>query len=356
MKKYKPIKFPEDEQAHNHIIEWWYWNGHVQDKNGNKYSFMSSFFKADAKKVKIPAISKLPLKNTYFYHSLVTDIKNKKYYPIIEEFSALSKDSFTKPLLYINHTSPIAITGYTNRVMEETKPFCYKIKDESMELNFVSKKIPLLEGGTGYVVNGPKNDKATYYYSLTSLKTEGKIKIKNQWIDVFGIAWMDHQWADVAYTKDKWTWFSIQLDNDIEIVCYKYGEVNKEKYLASISNKNGTTEHFTNVQIIPSKTSWTSTNTGATYPLSWKIIIPQKNISLEISALSKNQEMVFGVINYWEGPMSIEGTFNNKKVTGKGFTELVGYPTKISNFKQTQRKLKVIAKDAFKFAKKNIFK
>jgi len=28
-KEYKPIKFPEDKSAHNYIVEWWYFNGHL---------------------------------------------------------------------------------------------------------------------------------------------------------------------------------------------------------------------------------------------------------------------------------------------------------------------------------------
>ena len=36
--------------------------------------------------------------------------------------------------------------------------------------------------------------------------------------------------------------------------------------------------------------------------------------------------MIFGSINYWEGPMKIKGLVNGKKANGKGFMELVGYP------------------------------
>ena len=57
--EFKPIKFPEDELAHNHIIEWWYFNGHLKDKKGNEYAFMNCLFKADVKKVKIPFLNKI---------------------------------------------------------------------------------------------------------------------------------------------------------------------------------------------------------------------------------------------------------------------------------------------------------
>jgi len=43
--------------------------------------------------------------------------------------------------------------------------------------------------------------------------------------------------------------------------------------------------------------------------------------------------MLFGTINYWEGPLDIKGTINGKKVTGVGFSELVGYPSEMNNIK-----------------------
>ena len=51
---YKKIKFPEDELAHDNIIEWWYFNGNLKDKKGNEYAFMDCLFKADINRVKIP--------------------------------------------------------------------------------------------------------------------------------------------------------------------------------------------------------------------------------------------------------------------------------------------------------------
>lgn len=65
-KKFKPINFTGDESHHDCIIEWWYFNGHLKDKIGNEYSFMNCLFKIDVKKVKIPFLSKIPLKTSFF--------------------------------------------------------------------------------------------------------------------------------------------------------------------------------------------------------------------------------------------------------------------------------------------------
>ena len=80
----KKIEFPQDELAHNNFIEWWYFNGHLRDTKGNRYSFMDCLFKIDVKKVNIPFLNKMPFKTLYFSHSLLSDIEAKKFYPKVD--------------------------------------------------------------------------------------------------------------------------------------------------------------------------------------------------------------------------------------------------------------------------------
>lgn len=329
-KEYKPISFPKDESKHDCNIEWWYFNGHLKDKDGNEYSFMDCLFKIDVKKVKIPFLSSIPLKTSYFSHSLLSDLKNKSFKDRISPFSIISEDSFSKLPLYINYINPAIKTEYTNCVIEKIDANTYHIKNEDIDLELESIKKPLLEGGKGFL---NLNSKTTYYYSLTNLKTKGRIKIKNEWVDVTGKSWMDHQWADTSYTKDKWHWFSIQLNDNTDIVCCIYDDKKSPTYFADISYKNGTSEHFADkeIQINPNKETWVSPKSKAVYPLSWNIKIPSKNIDLKLTAKNKKQEMLFGSINYWEGPLSVDGLFENKKVKGIGFMELVGYDSNYTN-------------------------
>jgi len=329
-KEYKPIKFPEDESAHRCIVEWWYFNGHLKDQQDNKYAFMNCLFKVDVKRVKIPFLSKIPLKTSYFSHSLLTDLKNKKFYHRIAPFSIISDDSFSKPLLYINYLNPEIKKGYINCAIEKIDESKYHLKNEDIDLILTPTKKPLLIGGKGYL---DLHSKTTYYYSLTNLKTEGRIKIENKWIDVTGKSWMDHQWADVSYSKDRWDWFSIQLDNNTEIVCCMYSDGKVKTYFADISYADDRQEHHQKVEITPLNERWTSPKSKAVYPLAWKIKIPAKNIELNLRAEVDNQEMLFGSINYWEGPFRVEGNFDRQKTIGIGFMELVGYPSRYSNVK-----------------------
>jgi predicted secreted hydrolase len=330
LKAYQPIKFPADESAHDFIVEWWYFNGHLKDKLGQEYSFMNCLFKVDVKKVKIPFLSKIPLKTSYFSHSLISDLKNKKFYHKISPFSILADDSFSKPLLYINYLNPEIKSGYTNCAIEKTAKSAYRLKNENLDLALTSKKDPLLLGGNGFL---NLQTKTTYYYSLTSLRATGRLKIENQWLEVAGQAWFDHQWADTSYSKDRWDWFSLQLSDQTEIVCFMYDNGRRKTYLADISYPDNRQEHYENLKIIPGQESWTSPKSRAVYPLAWKIKIPAKNLELNLTARIDNQEMLFGPINYWEGPLTVSGRFGQKNVAGLGFMELVGYPSEYSNVK-----------------------
>ncbi len=149
-----------------------------------------------------------------------------------------------------------------------------------------SVKKPLLEGGKGFL---DLHSKTTYYYSLTNLRTEGRIKIKNKWIDVTGKSWMDHQWADASYSKDKWDWFSVQLDNDTEIVCCAYDDGKTKTYFADVSYADSSQEHYEEIEIIPLEKYWTSPKSKAVYPLSWSINIPAKNIKLNLTTRIDNE-------------------------------------------------------------------
>ena len=342
--KFKPIKFPEDELPHDCSVEWWYFNGILKDSKGNKYPYMNVLLKFDTKKVDIPFLIKAP-KEIYLYHSLLSNLKTRRFHPRINYHSSISEDSFTKLLLYVNYTSHHSDKPSKNILRKPSKN-SFHIKTEDFDLRLKSNKKPLLEGGSGYL---DLKTKTTYYYSWTNLETEGTININGKKIKVKGKSWMDHQWANTKYEKDKWTWFSIQLNNNTEIVCFKYGEGKNETFLATISYPNNKQVSTEEVIFTPNNIVWKSPKTKAEYPLAWKIEIPSKNIKLEVKPLLKTQEMLFGTINYWEGATKVSGYIDNKKVEGQGFLELMGCPMGISN-------IKILEKEAEEVFSKSIHK
>lgn len=309
--KFFPIEFPKDEQKHNHIIEWWYFNGNLESKDGQTFSYMNCLFAADPKKINIPFLKNNVMSQLFFSHYLLSDNKNN-FESVTNPISIVDKNSFTKPLLWVNYDNSCLI--------EETSPFKYHIVNDFIDLTLESQKKPLLLNKNGFL---NLEVKTTYYYSLTSLKTSGIIKQKNKWIPVNGLSWMDHQWAQTPLTNDdKWRWFSMQLNNGCDIICFVYGDKIKTSH-ASMINKNNDIKTTNNVEIIPKKINYKNKTTGNEYCLEYEIKIPDFGLELKTIPFKNDQEMMFETINYWEGGIGIGGEMYGKKIRGKGFCELL---------------------------------
>ena len=327
--KFKPLKFPRDEQKHDHIIEWWYFNGHLKTKNGRTFSYMNTLFAAKPNKVAIPLAKRLPLKTWYFAHYLLTDHQKQKVWSKIVPVSFVDKKSFTLPLLWVQYDNSCLLV--------ETKLFNYQIVNDLVDLNLSAKKKPLLVNNKGFIDLG---DKATYYYSLSRLKTKGLIKAGKKWLEVSGLSWMDHQWAQTPLTKnDKWTWFSLQLNNGIDIICFVYGDKNKI-FHATMLDKNNRQKITNNLFLKIGRIKYASPDTGAIYQLDYEIYLPDWDLKLNVKPLNRKQEMVFGPLNYWEGPIKVEGMYFGKKISGQGFLEITGCPMKKSVLKVYLNKFK----------------
>ncbi len=322
------IQLPEDTNPHDTIIEWWYFNGHLTDEKGRQYSFMDCLFRADLAKVEIPYLKNFfgqakAGRHVTFAHAALTDIGRRKNYKDIQNISIASRDSFKKALFYARYIDPVAVSKGTYEIAE-IKPGTFHIKTDRIDLVLVSKKRPMLEGGKGFIT---VRRRESFYYSLTNFETTGKIRIGKKWISVSGKSWMDHQWANTPYAKDKWTWFSIQLDDGTDLMCVAYDDGKGKDYIIDVLNAHGAAADYRTAQFKEGKKAWKSKVTNVSYPLAWTIAVPGKKIKLKTSALVRDGEMIFGTINYWEGPIEVQGMIGRKKVRGVGYMELAGYPS-----------------------------
>lgn len=321
----KEISFPIDESKHRTTTEWWYLNGHLEDKKGDRYSYMSTLFR-----VRFPAVlggpfKYLPSTDKYFHHSIVTNLKTEKYVARVE-IADVSKKSFADNKMVMGWNTNHDASSY---LLEKEKERTYLAKSPDFRLSLFSTKEPLLVGQSGFVNNVGEE---TYYYSLSSLDTTGKLNLESSEIDVSGKSWMDHQWGDFGAPKGYWNWFCAQLDGGIELICYESGGEKGKKILATICYANGEQKSFSDISIKPGKEVWISPKTKARYPLHWKITVPEISLDLEVRALVPDHELNFWYINYWEGPSKITGTLGKTKIYGKGFIELVGRHSKIRRY------------------------
>jgi len=308
-KKKKPkINLQKDELPHeNCTVEWWYFNGFMNSKK-RKYAFMNCLFRTNLKKS--INLLKIPLQDFYFSHNILYDLSSGKIKKEIIPFVILSPKSFEKNL-FVEYYCPIFKNYGIHKIFRKGKNIF--LQNDYYQVSLMESKNPLYENGTGFINLG---EKSTYYYSYTNLKLIGKIGSEI----VTGKAWYDRQWSRQGATNDSWLWFSLQLPDNTEIVCFDY----KGKKLANIIYENGQQETC-KVNFKPIGEEWTNPRTKISYNLEWEIKIRNSiigNLTFKTRPFIKDCEVSFGSIHYWEGPVKV--SFNGKRALG--FMEYVLKP------------------------------
>jgi predicted secreted hydrolase len=206
-----------------------------------------------------------------------------------------------------------------------------KAKSEKSEIDFKLEAVKpfVLQGDKGLSQKGKQPGNASYYYSYTRLKTEGKIILEGKQFSVNGLSWMDREWSTSALSEDQkgWDWFALQLDDNTEIMYYQMRKKDGSSDVFSkgvFVDETGSSQLIKKDDVILEVTNYWESPDEEKYPSGWSLRIPSKEIDLKITPAVKNQLMDVSV-RYWEGSVKIEGTKSGSKTTGKGYVELTGY-------------------------------
>lgn len=97
---------------------------------------------------------------------------------------------------------------------------------------------------------------------------------------------MDHQWGDmrdVFHGYEGWDWFGIQLDNKTEVNAFHFRGPDHSTASATVgvSLPDGSQSVTEKLKLVPGRT-WTSPETGITYPLEWHISVPDQELELDV--------------------------------------------------------------------------
>ncbi|MCX6168387.1 MAG: hypothetical protein NTX65_03540 [Ignavibacteriales bacterium] len=324
------IFFPRDYGSHNNFrTEWWYFSGNLSDKNGRKFGYEFTIFRNAL--AWNSTNQKFENDQRYMAHFALTDIaKNKFYYK--DKFSLGTEGlagASSSPLKF--WLGDWVVQGnYINK--NYAKPdFHIKAAAEtySIDLDLSSLKPVFLQGDNGISRKGPGTDNFSHYYSLTRISTAGKVKISGEEFEVSGFSWMDREWsnASLGRNEDGWDWFSIQLNNNSEIMFYQFHGKEKisDKYNQGVLIlDNGKSEKLKAEDVKIDVAGYWESKIRNVYPSGWKFSIPKRNINLVLTPEVKDQELEL-LISYWEGSVSVKGTIKYKEVDGRGYVELTGY-------------------------------
>ncbi len=330
-KPVRPLDLPKDDAAHYAAqTEWWYYTGHLSADDGTEYGFEVTFFKRLTSEDRAPwfflCVPGHWIKEVGLLgHFAVTDLENKKF----------KADQLTN-LFSKSKADPDRLHVFINGWSVESKDGSHLLKASmpgySVDLKLTPAKPAALHGPLGIVEKGVA---ANYYYSYTNMNAEGTITVKGKKKGVKGKSWMDHEFGPMELVKSHigWDWFSIQLENNTELMIYLIrsdGQVVAQSG-GSYVDAEGKVKWLKLGDLdIRTLNTWTSRKTGAVYPAEWEITVRPLNLTLHVKPVMAEQELRLKPVTYWEGAVRVEGTTADGTLNGKGYVELVGYDRKAS--------------------------
>jgi predicted secreted hydrolase len=334
------FSFPRDHFSHPEFkTEWWYYSGHLNALNQDNKSFgyQLTFFRTALKGETKNQKSKWSIQNLYFAHLALTDESKKKF----EYREKISRGSLREAGASTYKTDAKTFRVWIEDWSVEGKGSAmrdYLLKaggrEFGLELLLTPEKNPIVHGQNGVSQKAEGEGYASHYYSIPRLKTEGKVFLKNRELPVHGISWMDHEFGSDQLREYQvgWDWFSIQLDNGIDLMFYQIRH--KEGKLDPFSSgtiifQKGDSQHLLLKEFqIESLDQWKSQKSGAIYPSEWRIVVPGPQIELMLTPRVKDQELITQEstrVTYWEGSVKVEGKYRGQRVRGMGYVELTGY-------------------------------
>jgi predicted secreted hydrolase len=325
-------QFPRDHGSHDEYrTEWWYYTGQLRTERGKRFGFELTFFRVGVNPPGNADATSWDLHNIAMAHFAITDIDAQKfrYYEKLNRQSPFTAGSAAGALDVFNE-------GWSARTLPDGSwRLTAAAGNDSVDFVLRSRKPPAVHGENGVSVKAEGPGYASHYYSMTRLEVTGAINGQK----CRGTAWMDHEFgsSNLRENQQGWDWFSVQLDNDSELMLYQIRHRDGTADVASsgsLITSDGSVIHIRHdqMQIAPAG-SWKSPASGATYPMGWRITLPSFRIALTVRPLMRNQELVTKGstgITYWEGAVDVAGSFDSVSVSGAGYVEMTGYDRKFS--------------------------
>ena len=330
--EHDPLNLPRDLYAHPHAqTEWWYYTGHLTTVSGKNYGFELVFFK---RRTDLDKFGVVPLRlfgnPFYFAHFALTDVDDKQFR---YNHRKSSNGPFDLTAAASEQHYYVRLGDWSVREAENQHVLRATLDDDTVfEATLTAQKPPVLNGRGG--VSFKDEGEASRYFSLTRIKVEGDLTTNGVTEHFTGQAWFDREFGTWTATENQkgWDWFSIQLDNNCELMCYQLRDskhnvspfssgtfINETGHATALINEDFTIEPTGH---------WKSPRTNATYPSGWRIKVDRLALDLIVSPVMPDQELDTRgttMIVYWEGANTVTGTAGGSAVKGRAYAELVGY-------------------------------
>ncbi len=333
-------RFPQDHGSHDAFrTEWWYYTGHLTAQNGRRFGFQLTFFRRGISPERLAtAPSRWTIRHLYLAHFALSDLDHGRFLTA-EKISraGLGKAGADTDRLrvWIDRWSVEQMAGSPERHRLRAAADGFAV-----DLTVTSLKPPVVHGMDGVSRKGDRRGQASHYYSLTRLATEGRVTVRGEQLAVAGTSWMDHEFGSADLGRDVvgWDWFSVQLDNNIELMVYRLRHADGSPDPASSGTlilADGRSRHLPGDTLrLEPLSYWTSPASGARYPQRWRLSCTSPGFSLELTPLLADQELITHrstQVTYWEGAVRATGTWRDATVSGQGYVEMTGYAKRVTH-------------------------
>jgi len=328
------VELPRDLYAHAGAqTEWWYYTGHMRTDSGHRFGFELVFFK---RRTDLDRFGVVPLRlignPLYLSHFALTDESRGQFrYGHRKSANGL----FDPPARADSRRLYLRLGDWSVREAHGLHLLRATLGDDLVfEAALKPAKPAALNGREGRGVSFKDHGEASRYFSYTRMAAEGDVTWRGVTERFRGSAWMDREFGTWATTEGQkgWDWFSLQLDDDTELMVYHIRDAAGRPSVFSSGtfiDAEGKATHLSreDFELEPTE-HWLSPHTDATYPSGWRLRVPRLGLDVTVTPVIKDQELDTRgttMIVYWEGACIVEGRRDEASVGGRAYVELVGY-------------------------------
>jgi geranylgeranyl pyrophosphate synthase/predicted secreted hydrolase len=353
--------------------EWWYFNTHFKDTDGNEYSAFAAFFRV----VKHTDKNTGAQSHAHALNWALTDVKNKRYVhesvldrdsPAVVKkqldsgqvvrdprlkrayMEILDKGNVPLPDRMFSKRDPIVEKDrlhldFESAVLTKDANGAYVLScttpdgKTGVELVLNPQK-PAVRHGLDGVVKGHDGDDM-FYYCIPRCNLTGHFTTNGERRPIAsGSGWYDHEFGGITQEETgspgmqyAWNWAAIQLDDgtDVSVATLVDPRTKPFREMETRSIVIDSTGARTQPDdlVFEEKTTWTSVRTFNTYPIEWRITLPSVGLDLHLTASFADQEFVTLIAKpgFWEGRLEVKGKHRGKPVSGLAYIERNGFST-----------------------------